>query len=110
MLASLRTLRGGPFDVFRHTAERKLERSLLARFEADFRELGPRLTDANFDHALALARLPAGVKGFGPVKEADARAALLRRDQLAARLFAAESEGDSEDAAVAARQRLPTAA
>ena len=110
VLASLRTLRGGPFDVFRHTAERKLERSLLARFEADFRELGPRLTDANFDHALALARLPAGVKGFGPVKEAAARAALLRREELAARLFAAGGEGEDAAGAVAARPRLPTAA
>ena len=110
VLASLRTLRGGPFDVFRHTAERKLERSLLARFEADLRELGPRLTDANFDHALALARLPAGVKGFGPVKEAAARAALLRRDQLAVRLFADEGEGEDAAGAVPTRQRLPTAA
>ena len=110
VLASLRTLRGGAFDVFQHTAERKLERVLLTRFEADFRQLGSRLTDANFDHALALARLPAGVKGFGPVKEAAARAALRRRERLAEKIFAAEAKGEDAAGAVASRQHLPTAA
>ena len=109
VLASLRMLRGGVFDVFQHTAERKLERLLLARFEADFQQLGSRLTDANFNDALALARLPAGVKGFGPVKETAARAVLLRRERLAEELFAAPAEGENAGAA-ASRQHLPTAA
>ena len=108
-LAKLRTLRGGPFDVFRHTAERKLERSLLARFEADFQELCLRLTAANFDNAVALARLPATIKGFGPIKEATARTALARRDRLALELFAPQPNPIASDAEPPPG-RLPTAA
>ncbi len=108
-LASLRTLRGGPFDLFRHTAEHKLEHSLLARFEADFQELCLRLTTANFDNAVALARLPATIKGFGPVKEAAARAALGRRDRLALELFAPQPNPIASDAE-SPPGRLPTAA
>ena len=108
-LARLRTLRGGPFDVFRHTAERKLERSLLARFEADFQELCLRLTAANLDNAVALARLPATIKGFGPIKEAAARTALGRRDRLALELFAPQPNPIARDAE-SPSGRLPTAA
>ena len=108
-LASLRTLRGGPFDVFRHTAERKLERSLLARFEADFQELCLRLTATNLDNAVALARLPATIKGFGPVKEAAAHAALGRRDRLALELFAPQPNPIASHAE-SPPGRLPTAA
>ena len=108
-LARLRTLRGGRFDVFRHTAERKLERSLLARFEADFQELCLRLTAANLDNAVALARLPATIKGFGPVKEAAARVVLRRRDRLALELFAPQPNPVASDAE-SPSGRLPTAA
>ena len=44
--------------------------------------LANRLHVANFDAAVALARLPAGIKGFGPVKAAAAHSALARRDRL----------------------------
>ena len=109
-LASLRTLRGGPFDVFRHTAERQLERSLRARFEADFQELCRRLTAANLDTAVAFARLPATIKGFGPIKEAAARVALGRRDRLALQLFAPQTSPIAQGDADSPPGRLPTAA
>ena len=109
-LASLRTLRGGAFDVFRHTAERKLELALLARFEADYQELCRRLTSTNFDTALALARLPATIKGFGPVKAAAANAALRRRDRLALEVFAPETKPVAVADADSVPTHLPTAA
>ena len=88
MLARLRWLRGKALDPFRHTAERRLEREMLATFEADVETIVESLDAANHATCVALAKLPAGVKGFGPVKEAAARAAQARRERYLADLVA----------------------
>ncbi len=85
LLAKLRRLRGGLFDPFRYSADRELERRLLAGFEADFDAIAAGLRADNLATAIALARLPATIKGFGPVKAAAAEVALRRRNQLMAR-------------------------
>ncbi len=85
-LAKMRWLRGTVFDPFRFTRERRLERQLLADFEADVQVILEQLDEANFETAVALARLPMSVKGFGPVKETAARIAVNRRDRLLAEL------------------------
>ena len=85
-LAKMRWLRGTVFDPFRFTRERRLERQLLAGFEADVEGIVKQLDEANFETAVALARLPMSVKGFGPVKETAARIAMNRRDRLLAEL------------------------
>ena len=84
VLAKLRWLRGTALDPFRHTAERRLERELLATFEADMQTLVDVLDAANYYACVALAKLPAGIKGFGPVKENTARAALAKRERYLA--------------------------
>ncbi len=89
LLAGMRRLRGSIFDPFRYSEDRRLERHLLRRFEMDFEMLANRLHVANFDAAVALARLPAGIKGFGPVKAAAAHSALARRDRLMTELLGA---------------------
>ena len=86
LLAKMKRLRGGTFDPFRYSAERRLERALLARFEADIGTIVARLDPGNFDAAVALARLPTMIKGFGPVKEAAAELALDRRNLYLAQL------------------------
>ena len=86
VLAKLRVLRGTPLDLFRYTEDRKLAHTLRCRFEADFQALARHLDAMTFDAALALARLPASIKGFGPLKAAAARTALAHRDKLAAAL------------------------
>lgn len=88
LLAKARRLRGGPFDPFRWCEDRRLERQLRLLFEADFEKLAVRLAECDFAAALALARLPKSIKGFGPVKEAAARQALARRERLLAKVFA----------------------
>ena len=88
ILARLRRCRGSVFDPFRYSAERRLERKLLTGFEADIQTILARLDATNFDAAVALARLPAAIKGFGPVKEASAEAALQRRSLYLAQLHA----------------------
>ena len=82
LLARMRRLRGTVFDVFRWLPERKLERAWVARFEADVDTIVDTLQPGNFDIALALAKVPASIKGFGPVKEAAARTAAARRASL----------------------------
>jgi len=81
-LARLRGLRSGPLDPFRFGADRKLDRRLLAEYEALLDELMARLSDGNHATALALAKLPEEVRGYGPVREAAAEKADERRTRL----------------------------
>jgi indolepyruvate ferredoxin oxidoreductase len=69
VLARLKRLRGTPFDPFGRTAERRSERALIEAYEALVDELMAGLTPANHAQAIALARLPDRIRGYGPVKE-----------------------------------------
>ena len=82
MLARLKVLRGTPLDVFGYTAERKMERALIAQYEKDMREVLPMLSDATQEAIVALAELPMQIRGFGPVKEANEAKAAKRREEL----------------------------
>jgi len=84
LLARLKGLRGTPLDPFGYSAERRMERALIAQYEADMADLLPRVTPENRDLVLELALLPLSIRGFGPVKEANARAAGKRREELLA--------------------------
>ena len=67
--------------------------ALLARFVADIEMMVGHLDATNFDAAVALARLPTEIKGFGPVKEAAAESALERRDLYLAELHTPTGAG-----------------
>ncbi|MBL8555887.1 MAG: indolepyruvate ferredoxin oxidoreductase family protein [Phenylobacterium sp.] len=69
-LAKLKGLRGGALDVFGKTAERRMERGLIADFEADVDTLAAGLTKANHHLSVQLAAVPQQIRGFGHVKEA----------------------------------------
>ena len=85
LLARLRFLRGTPFDPFGYGAERRMERALIRDYERDMERAAPRLA-THREAVLALARLPLEIRGFGPVKAANARAAAARRADLLAEL------------------------
>ena len=89
LLAKLRWLRGTALDPFRYSAERRLEKDLVQTFEADVAALVDSLDETNYGSWVAIARLPAGIRGFGPVKEAAARAASAERARLLASVMAA---------------------
>ncbi len=72
VLARLKGLRGGTFDIFGHTAERKMERRLIGEFETTLDLLEKGLSAENHATAVAIARLPLEMKGFGHVKIANA--------------------------------------
>jgi indolepyruvate ferredoxin oxidoreductase len=69
VLARLKGLRGGPFDLFGRTAERKMERALITQYRQTLAEVLSGLTAENYDTAVALAALPDKIRGFGHVKE-----------------------------------------
>ncbi|MEM9344881.1 MAG: indolepyruvate ferredoxin oxidoreductase family protein [Pseudomonadota bacterium] len=83
LLAGLKRLRGTPLDVFGYTAERKMERRLIAEYKSDINALLAK-PPANREAAIALARLPLEIRGFGPVKHANAERAAARRRELLA--------------------------
>jgi indolepyruvate ferredoxin oxidoreductase len=84
VLARLKVLRGTPLDPFGRTAERRMERALIKQYEADIAEVLPTCDAATRDAVIALAELPLSIRGFGPVKQANAAKAEKRREELLA--------------------------
>ena len=82
MLASLKFLRNTAFDPFGYSNDRKLERSLIVKFEQDMKDFLFDLNGTNISLIKELLTLPQNVKGFGPVKEAAIKAVLRRRKEL----------------------------
>jgi indolepyruvate ferredoxin oxidoreductase len=68
ILARLRFLRGTFLDPFGLTRERREERAAIHEFEALIEGLLEGLDGNNLNEALALARLPQQVRGYGHVK------------------------------------------
>ncbi len=71
-LAKLRFLRGGALDPFRHSAERRVDREVLAQYESDVRAtlLVLRAPEgrSKYDVAVGLASLPSEIRGYGDVR------------------------------------------
>jgi len=82
VLARLKGLRGGPLDVFGRTEERRMERALIARYEATVAELLQSLDAGNRALAVEIARLPEDIRGFGHVKLRHVKAVEPRWDAL----------------------------
>ncbi|XDA99511.1 indolepyruvate ferredoxin oxidoreductase family protein [Sulfitobacter sp. LCG007] len=82
VLSKLRFLRGTFLDPFGYAAERRMERELIAQYEADMAEALKKLTPETRPAVLALAALPLEIRGFGPVKEANRAKAARRREEL----------------------------
>ncbi|MBD3678370.1 MAG: indolepyruvate ferredoxin oxidoreductase family protein [Rhodobacteraceae bacterium] len=82
LLARMKVLRGTAFDPFGYGHDRKLERELIRQYEADLAEVIETVDDSRLDAAVALAELPLQIRGFGPVKAANAEAAAKRREEL----------------------------
>jgi indolepyruvate ferredoxin oxidoreductase len=82
LLAKLKGLRGGAFDLFGRTAERRMERALIGEYRAMVEGLLPALDAGNHATALELAALPEQIRGFGHVKEQAVAAYHLRKIEL----------------------------
>jgi len=85
-LAKLRGLRGTTFDIFGYSADRRLERDLIAGYEKDVATVLGLLSPVTIDTAVELLSLPDRIRGYGPVKEKAVQDAKARYAQLAADL------------------------
>ncbi|RST85692.1 indolepyruvate ferredoxin oxidoreductase family protein [Aquibium carbonis] len=68
-LARLKRLRGTVLDPFGYTAERRMERGLVAWYEAKVDAAVGRLTRDNQASLAEALALPMQIRGYGPVKE-----------------------------------------
>jgi indolepyruvate ferredoxin oxidoreductase len=84
LLAKLKGLRGGAWDVFGKTAERRTERALAEDYLAQLAGLAAQLTPASYDAAVALANLPDEIRGYGHVKEKAIAAVQAQRATVSA--------------------------
>ncbi len=82
LLARLKFLRGTALDVFGRTEERRLERQLVADYQATIEALLPKLREDNFAQAVELANVPEQIRGFGHVKLDNLQKAKVRWKQL----------------------------
>ncbi len=82
LLAKGKALRGTAFDLFGHTAERRIERELVVQFERRVDELIAELTPDRMQVAIQIAALPLGMRGYGHVKLANVALARVREAEL----------------------------
>jgi indolepyruvate ferredoxin oxidoreductase len=82
LLARGKRLRGSAFDIFGYSAERRLERQMIADYETLIGEVTERLSPATHATAVALASLPLDVRGFGHVKLRNYKAVKAREAAL----------------------------
>ncbi len=82
LLARLKFLRGTIADPFSWTRERRWERKLLRDYLATLDTIEAKLSAANSGIAVVLAGYPRKIRGYGHVKEAQARPALAERERL----------------------------
>lgn len=86
ILAAGRKFRGTPFDIFGYTQERREERLLLAEYEADLDRIEAALHANTLEAAVALASVPALIRGYGHVKAESMARAKGERARLLDRL------------------------
>ncbi|MGH8105046.1 MAG: DUF6537 domain-containing protein, partial [Arenimonas sp.] len=82
LLATMKGLRGGTFDFFGKTEERKMERQLIVDYRNTLDELIAGLNATNYDLAIEIARVPERIRGYGHVKEAHFAKAKAQCDEL----------------------------
>lgn len=83
LLARMKGLRGTMFDPFGYSSERKMERGLIDDYENLITSLVGKLNSENHRFAVALARIPNEIRGFGPVKaKAIEKAEKMKADLL----------------------------
>ena len=93
LLAKGRRLRGTLFDPFGYTAERRMERQLIADYRALIADqLLPALTERSYAAAVNVAEAAQAIKGYGHVKERNIREAAKRQSDALARFNATPAQ------------------
>ncbi len=69
LLARMKGLRGGAWDIFGRSAERRMERQLIVDYETTMASVLAGLDHDNHAMAVNIAEVPDRIRGFGHVKE-----------------------------------------
>ena len=75
-------MRGGAFDIFGKTEERRTERALIGDYETMIGELIEGLKPESYAVALAVAKVPETIRGYGHVKAPSVAAARQEWERL----------------------------
>ena len=102
MLAKMRKFRGGAFDIFGKTEERRQERALIGQYEQLVAEVLERLSPQNYELAVSLASIPEHIRGYGHVKDRHLKDAKAREAALLERFRGAPAVAAAAKVAVAA--------
>ena len=84
-LATLKFLRGTPFDPLGFTDERKQERAAIETYKQTILELLTSLNQSNIDLAVQIASIPENIRGYGHVKARHVESAQEKQTELLAR-------------------------
>jgi indolepyruvate ferredoxin oxidoreductase len=84
VLAKGKRLRGTPFDVFGKTEERRHERALIDTYIDMVDRFCATLDAGRLETAIALAKLPDEIRGFGHVKERSMHETMAKYERLMA--------------------------
>jgi indolepyruvate ferredoxin oxidoreductase len=95
LLTWLRPLRGTALDIFGYTRERRMERRLIADYEAVLRELAAALSPENHALAVEIASLPAKMRGFGHIKARNVESAKACEAELLALLRGKDAQASA---------------
>ena len=95
VLAAARRVRGTWLDPFGHTEERRLERRLALDYEALIDEVLTQLAPHRHAQAVALARVPESIRGYGHVKLANLASARGRWREGLDRFHGSEPRADA---------------
>ncbi|MEZ5757246.1 MAG: indolepyruvate ferredoxin oxidoreductase family protein [Emcibacteraceae bacterium] len=82
IVARLKFLRGGPFDIFGYSAERKMERALIREYEDLVQFILDKLNKDNYELCLKILELPLSYKGYGHVKDKNIQKAKIELKRL----------------------------
>ena len=82
IMTKLKGLRGGAFDIFGKTEERKMERQLIVDYRNTIEELIKGLNSTNYELAIEIAKVPEHIRGYGHVKEEHFATAKARKEDL----------------------------
>jgi indolepyruvate ferredoxin oxidoreductase len=93
VMARMKGLRGTALDIFGYTDERKMERGLIADYEAGLRKLIAGLTPERLETAVQIAAIPQKIRGYGHIKDASVGPAKVEEKALWGRW---EKQGERE--------------
>jgi indolepyruvate ferredoxin oxidoreductase len=95
-LARLKGLRGTPFDPFGYTAERRVERKLIAWYESLIERILGELGATRLPDLVTIAEAPMEIRGYGPVKDAAIHKVMADVERLTSKLGSSPAPVDSE--------------